>query len=77
MGAVYRSKGKFAEGLLACQRAMKLDPATYVGHRMAGLCCLGLRRYDEAIGYFEFAAVGHGVRLHGFDIHLAVLQGQG
>jgi adenylate cyclase len=56
MGAVYRSKGKFAEGLLACQRAMKLDPATYVGHRMAGLCCLGLRRYDEAIAYFEFAA---------------------
>ena len=35
---------------------MKLDPATYVGNRMAGLCCLGLRRYDEAIGYFEFAA---------------------
>ncbi len=56
MGAVFRSKGKFAEGLAACQRAMKLDPATYVGHRMAGLCCLGLRRYDEAIAYFEFAA---------------------
>jgi adenylate cyclase len=56
MGAVHRSKGQFAEGLLECQRAMKLDPATYVGHRMAGLCCLGLRRYDEAIGYFEFAA---------------------
>jgi adenylate cyclase len=56
MGAVFRSKGQFAEGLLACQRAMKLDPATYVGHRMAGLCCLGLRRYDEAIAYFEFAA---------------------
>jgi adenylate cyclase len=56
MGAVFRSKGRFEEGLLACQRAMALDPATYVGHRMAGLCCLGLRRYDEAIGYFEFAA---------------------
>jgi adenylate cyclase len=56
MGAVYRSKGKFEEGLAACQRARKIDPTTYVGNRIAGLCCLGLRRYDEAIGYFELAA---------------------
>ncbi|MEO8307465.1 MAG: TIR domain-containing protein [Pseudomonadota bacterium] len=56
MAAVYRNKGQFAEGLLECQRAMKLDPSTYIGHRIAGLCCLGLRRYDEAIAYFEFAA---------------------
>jgi adenylate cyclase len=56
MGAVYRSKGRFEEGLKACERARKLDPATYVGNRIAGLCCLGLRRYEEAIGFFEFAA---------------------
>lgn len=56
MGAVFRSKGRFQEGLAACQHAIKLDPATYVGNRMAGLCCLGLRRYDDAISYFEFAA---------------------
>jgi adenylate cyclase len=56
MGAVYRSQGKFEEGLQACLHARKLDPTTYVGNRIAGLCCLGLRRYDEAILYFEFAA---------------------
>ncbi|MEY2853193.1 MAG: hypothetical protein RL030_325 [Pseudomonadota bacterium] len=56
MGAVLRSKGRFEEGLAACAQARKLDPTTYVGNRIAGLCCLGLRRYDDAIGYFEFAA---------------------
>ena len=48
MGAAHRSKGRFQEGLLACQNALRLEPNSYVGNRIAGLCCLGLRRYDDA-----------------------------
>ena len=55
MGAAHRSKGRFQEGLSSAQQALLLEPDTYVGNRIAGLCCLGLRRYDEAIGYFEHA----------------------
>jgi len=58
MGAAHRSKGRFQEGLLACQNALRLEPNSYVGNRIAGLCCLGLRRYDDAITYFELAAAG-------------------
>jgi adenylate cyclase len=56
MGAALRSKGRFEEGLLACQRALRLEPSSYVANRIAGLCLLGLRRYDDAIGHFEHAA---------------------
>ena len=49
-------QGKFRGGAEPACCANRLDPTTYVGNRIAGLCCLGLRRYDEAIGYFEFAA---------------------
>ena len=56
MGAALRSKGHFEEGLAACQRALRLEPSSYVANRIAGLCLLGLRRYDEAIRHFEFAA---------------------
>jgi adenylate cyclase len=58
MGAAHRSKGRFREGLLACQNALRLEPNSYVGNRIAGLCCLGLRRYDDAITYFDLAAAG-------------------
>ena len=56
MGAALRSKGKFEEGLAACRGALRLDPNSYVANRMAGLCLLGLRRYDAAAGHFESAA---------------------
>jgi adenylate cyclase len=56
MGAALRSKGRFEEGLAACREALRLEPSSYVGNRIAGLCCLGLRRYDDAIGHFEVAA---------------------
>ena len=56
MGAAHRSKGRFQEGLISCQNALRLEPNSYVGNRIAGLCCLGLRRYDDAIGHFELAA---------------------
>jgi adenylate cyclase len=56
MGAAHRSKGRYEEGLIACQNALRLEPNSYVGNRIAGLCCLGLRRYDDAISHFELAA---------------------
>jgi adenylate cyclase len=56
MGAALRSKGQFEEGLLACRSALRLEPNSYVGNRIAGLCCMGLRRYDDAIGHFEVSA---------------------
>jgi adenylate cyclase len=56
VGAAHRSKGHFEEGLVACQNALRLEPQSYVGNRIAGLCCLGLRRYDDAIAHFELAA---------------------
>jgi adenylate cyclase len=55
-GAALRSKGRFEEGLIACQEGLRLEPDSYVGHRIAGLCALGLRRYDDAIVHFERAA---------------------
>jgi adenylate cyclase len=55
MGAAHRSKGRFQEGLNSCQNALRLEPNSYVGNRIAGLCCLGLRRYDDAIRHFELA----------------------
>jgi adenylate cyclase len=56
VGAVHRSKGRFAEGVAACERALAIDPDSYIAHRIAGLCCIGLRHYDDAIRHFEAAA---------------------
>jgi adenylate cyclase len=56
MGAALRSKGRFEEGLAACRSALRLEPNSYVANRIAGLCCLGLRRYADAIGHFDLAA---------------------
>ncbi len=58
MGAAQRSKGRYLEGLGYCQTALRLEPDSYIGNKIAGLCCLGLRRYDDAIGHFELAAAG-------------------
>lgn len=55
VAAAHRSKGEFVEGLEAAVRAVKLEPNSYVANRVAGLCCMGLRRYDDAIRYFEVA----------------------
>ncbi len=54
--AVLRSVGKFTEALEAAKRAVELEPESYVANRLAGLSCMGLRHYDQAIGYFEVAA---------------------
>jgi TolB-like protein/Tfp pilus assembly protein PilF len=56
MGAALRSKGRFEEGLRSCRNALRLEPNSYTGNRIAGLCYLGMRRYDDAVGHFELAA---------------------
>jgi adenylate cyclase len=56
VAAAHRSHGRFAEGLAACERALELEPESYIAHRVAGLCCIGLRRYAEAAVHFEAAA---------------------
>ena len=56
MGAALRSKGLFEEGYAACQRALRIDPNSYVANRIAGLNLLALHRYDEAVRHFELAA---------------------
>ena len=40
----------------ACESALQLDPDSYEGNRIAGMCSMALRRYDDAIRYFEAAA---------------------
>ena len=55
VAAAHRSKGRFLEGLGAARKAVDLEPHSYVANRVAGLCCMGLRRYDDAIRYFEVA----------------------
>lgn len=50
-----RAKGRFEEGLQASREALRLEPNSYVANRIAGLCLLGLKRYDEAIRHFEVA----------------------
>ncbi len=56
VGCAHRSKGDYAAGLEACRRALAIEPKSYVANRMAGLCCMGLRTYDDAVRYFEVAA---------------------
>ena len=56
VAAAHRSAGNFTDGLAAAHKAIELERSSYVANRMAGLCCMGLREYDEAIRYFEIAA---------------------
>jgi TolB-like protein/Tfp pilus assembly protein PilF len=56
LGAAHQGQGRYDAGLEACRAALKLDPESYEGNRVAGMCSLALRRYDDAIRYFETAA---------------------
>jgi adenylate cyclase len=56
LGAAHQGKGRYEVGLEACEAALRLDPDSYEGNRVAGMCSLALRRYDEATRYFEKAA---------------------
>ncbi len=56
LGAAYQGQGQYEIGLEACRTALRLDPESYEGNRVAGMCSTALRRYDDAIRYFEKAA---------------------
>ena len=51
-----RARGATRSASQACESALRLDPQSYEGNRVAGMCSLALRRYDDAIRYFEAAA---------------------
>ena len=56
LGAAYQGQGQYEIGLKACDAALRLDPNSYEGNRIAGMCSVPLRRYDDAIHYLEKAA---------------------
>jgi adenylate cyclase len=56
LGAVQQGRGRFEAGLKACESALRLDADSYEGNRVAGMCSIALRQYDDAIRYFEKAA---------------------
>jgi len=56
LGAAHQGQGQFETGLQACDAALRLDPDSYEGNRIAGMCSLPLRRYDDAIRYLEKAS---------------------
>jgi adenylate cyclase len=56
LGAAHQGQGRYEVGLEACRTALQLDPESYEGNRVAGMCSTALRRYDDAIRYFEKAA---------------------
>jgi len=56
LGAAHQGQGHYEVGLEACEAALRLDPDSYEGNRVAGMCSMALRRYDNAVRYFEKAA---------------------
>jgi adenylate cyclase len=56
LGAAYQGQGQFEAGIQACEAALRIDPQSYEGNRVAGMCSMALRRFDDAIRYFEAAA---------------------
>jgi adenylate cyclase len=56
LAAAHQGQGRYETGLEACEAALRLDPDSYEGNRVAGMCSLALRRFDDAIRYFEKAA---------------------
>ena len=41
--------GRFEDGIETAKTAIDLDAYSFLSHRIAGLCCTALARYDEAI----------------------------
>jgi adenylate cyclase len=56
LGAALEGEGRYEESLEACNAALQLDPESYEGNRIAGMCSMALHRFDDAIRYFEAAA---------------------
>ena len=57
LGAVHQGQGAIA-GRARGLRGRPADsiPDSYDGNRVAGMCCMALRRFDDAVRYFEKAA---------------------
>ncbi|HVA14670.1 MAG TPA: tetratricopeptide repeat protein, partial [Stellaceae bacterium] len=53
LGAAHQGQGRYETGLQSCEAALRLDPNSYEGNRVAGMCSMALRRYADAIRYFE------------------------
>jgi adenylate cyclase len=77
IAAAASQPGRLREGLEAATRALELEPKSYVANRMAGLCCMGLRDYDDGDSLFRGRGRRDGHGLHGGDLHRPVLPGQG
>ena len=56
-GRILSDDGRFSEGLAEHQIALQLDPDNYEVNAAAARCFIALKRYDEAIGCLERAAV--------------------
>ncbi|MGH8672750.1 MAG: TPR end-of-group domain-containing protein [Burkholderiales bacterium] len=56
---------------------MRLDPKSYEGNRIAGLCSLGLRKFDDAIRYFEAAAAAIETEFYAACMAVQCYQGKG
>jgi adenylate cyclase len=53
MAESHRYAGRFAEGLSICQKALQIEPDSYMCNRVAGMCLMGLRRFDDAAAHFD------------------------
>ena len=41
---LHQGQGRYEVGLEACRTALQLDPESYEGNRVAGMCSTALRR---------------------------------
>jgi len=49
LGAAHQGQGRYDVGLDACEEALRLDPDSYDGNRVAGMCCIALARVEKVI----------------------------
>ncbi len=76
LGAAYLGQGEFEAGLQACKAALALDPNSYDGNRIAGMCSTVLRLFDDAIRYFEKALGRRRYGVHCSQLRTSVLRGK-
>jgi len=51
----HRYAGHFADGLAVCEKALLIEPDSYMCNRVVGMCLMGLRRFDDAAAHFDKA----------------------
>jgi len=47
--AAHQGQGRYDVGHDACEEALRLDPDSYDGNRVAGMCCIALARVEKVI----------------------------